>query len=66
VTVWERERVKRDPAYVASSIGSRFFGTEPQETNRSCLCVNLALRFDSYSLLSLVLLLAFDLNWLPK
>jgi hypothetical protein len=30
----ERERVEIDPAFVASSTGSRFFGTEPRETNR--------------------------------
>jgi hypothetical protein len=34
----ERERVEIDPAFVASSTGSRFFGTEPRETNR---CVHL-------------------------
>lgn len=37
------KRVKKDLAYVASSVGSSFFGTEPWETNRLCLCVNLAL-----------------------
>jgi hypothetical protein len=45
-----------------SSMGSRFFKTEPLGTNHVCLCVNLALRFDSYSPLSLVLLLAIDLS----
>jgi hypothetical protein len=34
----ERERVEKDPASVASSTGSKFFGTEPRETNR---CVHL-------------------------
>jgi hypothetical protein len=29
-----RERVEIDQAFVASSTGSRFFGTEPRETNR--------------------------------
>jgi hypothetical protein len=53
VTVWESERVERDLAYVVSSTGSRFFGTEPQETNRPHLCVNLVLRLDSFSPLSL-------------
>jgi hypothetical protein len=32
------ERVKKYPTFVASSMGSRFIGTEPQETNR---CVHL-------------------------
>jgi hypothetical protein len=45
--------VERDPAYVVSSTGSRFFETEPRETNHLCLCVNLVLRFDSSSPLSL-------------
>jgi hypothetical protein len=30
----ERERVEKDLASVASSTGSRFIGTKPQETNR--------------------------------
>jgi hypothetical protein len=30
VTDWERERVEIDPAFVASSTGTRFFGTEPR------------------------------------
>jgi hypothetical protein len=34
VTIWERERVERDQTYVAYSMGSRFFWTEPRETNR--------------------------------
>jgi hypothetical protein len=38
---------------VASLTGSRFFGTEPRETNRPCVCVNLVLRFDSSSPFSL-------------
>jgi hypothetical protein len=45
--------VERDPAHMTSSTGSRLFGTEPWETNRLCLCVNLVLRFDSSSPLSL-------------
>jgi hypothetical protein len=31
---------------MASSMESTFFGTEPRETNRMCLCVSLVLRFD--------------------
>jgi hypothetical protein len=27
---WERERVGIDPAFAASSMGTRFFGTEPR------------------------------------
>jgi hypothetical protein len=34
VTVWERKRVKKDPIYMVSSTGSRFFRIEPRETNR--------------------------------
>jgi hypothetical protein len=30
VTVSERERVERDPVFVTTSTGTRFFGTEPQ------------------------------------
>jgi hypothetical protein len=30
VTDLERERVGIDPAFVASSMGTRFFGTEPR------------------------------------
>jgi hypothetical protein len=45
--------VGRDSAYVAFSTGSRFFGTEPRETNRPYLCVNLVLRFDFSSSRSL-------------
>jgi hypothetical protein len=45
--------VERDLTYVAYSTGSRFFGTELWETNHSRLCVNLVLRFDSSSPLSL-------------
>jgi hypothetical protein len=46
--------VERDPTYVASSMGSKFFGTEPRETNH---CIHfvliITLRFDSSSPLSL-------------
>jgi hypothetical protein len=66
VIVWERERVERDPTYVASSKGSRFFGTEPRETNRQCLCVNLALWFDSFSPLSLSSLACNHFELAPK
>jgi hypothetical protein len=31
-------RVEKDPTFVASSMGSRFIGTKPRETNR---CVHL-------------------------
>jgi hypothetical protein len=35
----ERERGGIDPTFVASSMGTRFFGTEPRETNhRVHLC----------------------------
>jgi hypothetical protein len=35
----ERERVEKDPAFVTSSMESRFIGTEPRETNcRVHLC----------------------------
>jgi hypothetical protein len=44
---WKRHDLR------ASSMGSGFFGTERRETNRLCLCVNLVLRFDSSSHLSL-------------
>jgi hypothetical protein len=30
VTVWERERVERDPVFVTTSTGSRFAKTEPR------------------------------------
>jgi hypothetical protein len=30
VTVRKRERVEIDPTFVASSMGTRFFGTEPR------------------------------------
>jgi hypothetical protein len=50
----ERERVEKDPAFVASSTGSRFIGTKPRETNRLCYFVSIiTLRFDSSSSLSL-------------
>jgi hypothetical protein len=49
VTVWHRKRVERDSAYVASSTESKFFGTEPRETNRLCLYVNLTSQFDTSS-----------------
>jgi hypothetical protein len=49
VTVWDRERVERDSTYVASSTGSKFFGTEPRETNRMCLYVHLTSQFDTSS-----------------
>jgi hypothetical protein len=59
--------VERDPAYVASSMGSRFFGTEPRETkNHLCLCVNLVLRFDSSSPLSLSSLACNCFELAPK
>jgi hypothetical protein len=29
----ERERVEKDPAFVASSTQNRFIGTKPRETN---------------------------------
>jgi hypothetical protein len=29
-TVWERERVERDPIFVTTSTGSRFERTEPR------------------------------------
>jgi hypothetical protein len=58
--------VEKDPTYVASSAGTRFFGTEPQETNHICLCVNPALRFDLSSPLSLSSLACDRFELVPK
>jgi hypothetical protein len=52
--------VERDPAYVASSMGSRFFGTEPREQIVVFICVDhyLMIRFFlSLSLSSLAYIL---------
>jgi hypothetical protein len=46
--------VERDPTYVASSMGSKFFGTELRETNHYIhFVLIITLRFDSSSRLSL-------------
>jgi hypothetical protein len=34
-------KVEKDPAFVASSMESRFIGTEPRETNRCVLTLTL-------------------------
>jgi hypothetical protein len=59
------ERVERDPTSVASST-SRFFGTKHREINHSFLCVNLVLRFDSSSPLSLSSLACNRFELAPK
>jgi hypothetical protein len=58
--------VERDPAYVASSMGSRFFGTEPREQIVVFICVDHYLMIRFFLSLSLSSLAYILFEFAPK
>jgi hypothetical protein len=67
VTDWERGRAGIDPSFVASSTGSRFFGTKPRETNRRVhLCWSSSLNLFLPSPLSLKFSCSHRFEFAPK